>query len=80
MDEQKAIFTNRFQLAVNGRGQEVLISFSQQQPIWDPATGEVTKILEAPACSLVMSIATAKDLVKVLSNGIAEEENKMSEQ
>lgn len=70
-DVLQAIYTNRFQLSVNANGQEVLIAFSQQQPIWDPDTNETLALKGFHATSVVMSIATAKDLIRVLSEGIA---------
>lgn len=70
-----ANYVNKFQLVANKSGQEVMISFFQEQPVWDDNIQEVSSVISTEISRLFMSVSTAKALAVVLNRCIEEEEN-----
>ena len=74
MEQSK--YVNRFSFIANNHGDEAQLTFYQSQPIWDNDTSKITNIETTETCRLFMTIATAKQLQKVISECIADVEMK----
>ena len=76
MDRKLAIYTNGFSILVNRQAGEAVISFAQNQPGFNPESGNMDTAGPIEVASLIMSIELAEKLTDALKDCIEREKNK----
>lgn len=72
---ENANYVNKFSILSNAKGQEVLLSFFQVQPIWDESIPGVSHVNTGEVCRLFLTFESAKSLSEALNNCISDWEN-----
>ena len=67
---QPATYVNKFQMMTNSKRQEVMISFYQEQPVWDNQSNSVTEVVRTDIASLFISMPVARAIADALNDFI----------